>query len=149
MGKYQPLAEFLKDFKNDSWDASFSEIERVLGFKLPPSAHEHRAWWANQYRGGHSQAQGWINAGWETREIDQRRGRVRFERSRRAGIGSRGLSGRDQWAEAQRLTGVHDRAELERLAVAALIEREAARALALMGGTSPAAESAPRERPFG
>lgn len=149
MGKYQPLAEFLKDFKDDRWDASFDEIEKILGFKLPPSAHEHRAWWANQFRGGHSQAQGWVDAGWVTRKIDQDHGKVRFERAGKRAGGNADKSAHDRWREAERLTGISDRSELERLAIAALIEREAARALARMGGTMPDARAAPRERPFG
>ena len=34
---------------------SFSEIERVLGFKLPKSAYQHEAWWSNNAT-GHSHA---------------------------------------------------------------------------------------------
>lgn len=149
MGKYEPLADFLKEFKGDAWDASFSEIEKILRFKLPPSAHEHRAWWANQYRGNHSQANGWIEAGWETREIDQRSGRVRFERTKRAGRKDRLLSDHELWLQAERISGITDRKELERAAVTALVQREAARSLALMGGTMPDAAAPPRERPFG
>jgi hypothetical protein len=145
MGKYEPLAEFLKDFRGDAWEASFSEIEDVLGFPLPPSAHEHRAWWANQYRGNHSQAKGWINAGWETREIDQQNERVRFERSQRREGGSH-TSTREMWKRAALLTGISDREELEHKAVEALIQMEAARSLIALGGTMPDFEAAPRRR---
>lgn len=146
MGKYEPLAAFLRDFREDSWDASFAEIERILRFKLPPSAHEHRAWWANQHRGNHSQARGWVDAGWMTREIDQRRGRVVFERRKDAGWQGRTIADHELWAQAERISGIKDRKELERAAVMALVQREAARSLALMGGTMPHASSAPRER---
>jgi hypothetical protein len=149
MGKYRPLAQFLAGFKQDSWDASFEEIERILGFSLPPSAREHRAWWANQFRGNHSQAQGWNSVGWQTREIDQRRGRVRFEKTEGAGTIRRDLSDHDRWLEAERITGISDRQQLEHAAISALIEREAARVLARLGGTMPNARAAPRERPFG
>jgi hypothetical protein len=148
MGKYEPLADFLRGFKEDSWEASFSDIERILGFTLPPSAREHRAWWANQYRGHHSQAKAWVDSGWATREIDLRKGRVRFERTRSGGRRDRGLEDHDRWLEAERITGITDRAELERAAIAALLEREASRILARMGGSMQSAAAAPRERPF-
>lgn len=137
MGKYEPLAKFLKDCDDDSWEASFSEIEKILGFKLPPSAHEHRAWWANQFKGHHSQAKGWIEAGWVTREIDQRHGRVRFERKANSRESDRAKANEELWLLAQRISGISDRAELERAALNALIQREAGRALANMGGTMP------------
>jgi hypothetical protein len=143
MSKYQPLADFLKDFRGAEWNATFADIERVLGFRLPPSAHEHRAWWANQFKGHHSQAKGWIEAGWVTREIDQRRGLVRFERRSRQGASDTDAL----WRQAERMTGVRDRAELEKLAVNALIHREAGRALAALGGTMPDLAVPQRERP--
>jgi len=143
MGKYQPLADFLKDFRGEEWDASFAEIERILGFRLPPSAHEHRAWWANQFKGHHSQAKGWIDAGWVTREIDQRRGRIRFERTQ----GKTQNSCEELWSQAQRMTGIKDRADLERAALNALIQREAGRYLANLGGSMPGFTAAERERP--
>lgn len=148
MGKYQPLADFLKDFNGDSWDATFAEIESILRFKLPPSAHEHRAWWANQFRGHHSQAKGWIEAGWETREIDQRRGRVRFERTKHAGRGDRTLADHELWKQAAQISGITDRKELERAAVSALLQRVAGQALARMGGSMPDAAAGSRGRPF-
>lgn len=147
MSKYEPLADFLKDFSEDSWDASFSEIEDVLGFPLPPSAHEHRAWWANQYKGNHSQAKGWIQAGWETRDIDQRKGKIRFERMDSGGRRERGRSDHELWRHAKQITGIADRAALERAAVQALIQREAGRALAELGGTMPDLVVPERERP--
>lgn len=147
MGKYQPLADFLATVPDDSWDATFAEIERILRFKLPPSAHEHRAWWANQFRGHHSQAKAWIDAGWETREIDQQRGRVRFERVKNHKRAGRAVADDDLWDQAARISGIRDRNALERAAVSALLQREAGRALALMGGTMPDAAAPPRERP--
>jgi hypothetical protein len=143
MGKYEPLGDHLRALREDRWSASFDEIERILGFRLPNSARAHRAWWSNHSGGNHSQAAVWVEAGWETRDVDQASGRIRFERIRGARRG-----GQDLWSEAARITGIEDRAELERAAVAALIQREAARVLALMGGTDGNAASAPRARPF-
>lgn len=153
MGKYEPLGDHLRTLPEDRWNASFDEIERILGFRLPNSARDHRAWWSNHNGGNHSQAAVWVEAGWETRDVDQARGRIRFERVRKARSDTSSFSGRpeagqDLWVEAARMTGIEDRMELERAAVTALIQREAARALALMGGTDGNAASAPRTRPF-
>ena len=49
---------------------SYDEIERILGFGLPSSAYNHRPWWAN---GGHSQANSWLNAGWEVSSVELRK----------------------------------------------------------------------------
>jgi hypothetical protein len=146
MGKYEPLADYLREIKDDSWDASFAEIESILQTSLPASAREHRAWWANQYRGNHSQAKGWIDAGWETREIDQRRGRVRFERTRDGGRRDRTISDHELWKQAELISGVKDRSELERMVLTEFIQREAGRQLAALGGTMPNATTAPRRR---
>lgn len=47
---------------------------------------------------------------------------------------------------AAALTGVRERSALLRAALQALIERESARRLALLGGTEPDLEAAPRRR---
>jgi Arc/MetJ family transcription regulator len=50
-------------------------------------------------------------------------------------------------ARAQDLSGVKERGALLREAMKALIEREAARRLARLGGAEPDLEEAPRRRP--
>lgn len=49
--------------------------------------------------------------------------------------------------EAQRITGVTEKAALVREGLRALIEREGARRLAWLGGSEPQLESLPRRRP--
>ncbi|CAM5437193.1 type II toxin-antitoxin system VapB family antitoxin [Sphingobium scionense] len=49
-------------------------------------------------------------------------------------------------AEAQELTGLTEKSALVREALKALIQREAARRLALLGGTEPDLELPPRRR---
>ena len=57
--KYQRLYTHLCSLTAKEWKTSFSEIESIMGFELPPSARLHRPWWANQSGGnGHSQAPG-------------------------------------------------------------------------------------------
>jgi Arc/MetJ family transcription regulator len=53
----------------------------------------------------------------------------------------------DLLGEAQRYTGVREKSALIREALHALIERESARRLARLGGSSPKLEPAPRRRP--
>lgn len=53
----------------------------------------------------------------------------------------------DLLARAADLTGIVDKAPLIREALTALIARESAKRLALLGGSDPAAEAAPRRRP--
>ena len=48
--------------------------------------------------------------------------------------------------EAQRLTGIAERAKLVREGLQALIERESARRLAKLGGSEPQLKSIPRRR---
>lgn len=55
----------------------FDEVEALVG-PLPASAHNHRAWWANDSK---VQAQAWQAAGWRVQSVDQQAGRVVFTRS--------------------------------------------------------------------
>jgi Arc/MetJ family transcription regulator len=50
-------------------------------------------------------------------------------------------------AEAQRLSGVTEKAALVREGLKALIERESARRLARLGGSEPGLAPVPRRRP--
>jgi Arc/MetJ family transcription regulator len=52
----------------------------------------------------------------------------------------------DLLAEAQRLTGTHEKSALVREALRALIERESARRLARLGGSEPGLREVPRRR---
>jgi Arc/MetJ family transcription regulator len=50
-------------------------------------------------------------------------------------------------AAAQEYTGIEEKSALVREALKSLVEREAARRLALLGGSEPDAEYIPRRRP--
>lgn len=80
MGKYEPLAQKLKDLTVDRWEAEFTEIEQVLGFALPPTAAKNPTWWSNS-REGHAQSQAWLDAGWKTEKVDVNGRKVTFQRS--------------------------------------------------------------------
>jgi hypothetical protein len=65
--KYEPLTEYLQHSKNEIETLTFGTIEKILGFKLPYSAYEHRPWWANS---GHVQAEAWTTAMWKVRTVN-------------------------------------------------------------------------------
>lgn len=68
--KYEPLKRHLEGmFQHGEVRLSFAEIERILGFSLPPSAYAAQPWWSNA-RAGHSQAAAWLDAGWKTTALD-------------------------------------------------------------------------------
>ncbi len=79
-GSYAPLAAHLKPVIAAVVQMPFSEVERILGRGLPPSARRHRAWWANS--GTHGQAAAWMGVGWLVDVVDLSAGTVRFRRGR-------------------------------------------------------------------
>ncbi len=81
-GKYSPLERYLAGLPDSTCDVTmtFEHIERILGDQLPPSAHKHRPWWANERDGQHVHAHSWLDAGWKVDSVDQNRKQVRFRR---------------------------------------------------------------------
>lgn len=79
MSKYNPLTERLRGHPGDHWQASFSEIEEVLGFPLPKGAKSGKAWWANDSDKSHVKA--WTGEGWQADDVDHAQGVVTFRRS--------------------------------------------------------------------
>jgi hypothetical protein len=77
MAKYEPLRQHLEGLQTDEVTLSFDEIERMVG-GLPPSAYEHRAWWANTR--SHPNAVAWLDAGWELTDVKFGSQHVRFRR---------------------------------------------------------------------
>lgn len=80
MSKYQRLTEHLKTLASSRWTASFTEIETILGFKLPKSAYTYAAWWANQAGDGHSHCAAWRDIDWRTEGLDLSKRQVSFSR---------------------------------------------------------------------
>ena len=79
MSKYENLHQFLILESSPSKRLTFAEIERILGFKLPKSAYEHKEWWSNNAT-GHSHAKAWLEAGWRKQELDLDARKVTFKR---------------------------------------------------------------------
>jgi hypothetical protein len=156
MGKYEPLSEFLQHTEADTWHASFSDLEGLLGFSLPPSAYKYPEWWANEKDGGRGQKLSWSAVGWRTANVDIAARKVTFERDRRPSARPspppsartpRRSSHDTLFERARQLTGIADRDELVGLALEQLIASLAASRLAGRGGTMPGLELPARERP--
>jgi hypothetical protein len=69
MAKYDGLGKFLSGQAASELPMTFKDVEDVLGTKLPASASDYPAWWANDVT-SHVQAKAWLNAGYETQQVD-------------------------------------------------------------------------------
>jgi len=83
MSKYAALGRYLHETGKDTVSISFAEIERILGVALPASARRHRAWWSNNPENNVATRE-WLEAGYETEQVDIARGRLVFRRRRSA-----------------------------------------------------------------
>lgn len=79
MSKYAPLERYLSRRSERELPLTFAEVEKVLGFRLPPSARRHAAWWSNN-PGTHVGVNAWRNGGWRTSRVDVPGERVTFVR---------------------------------------------------------------------
>ncbi len=82
MSKYAPLGTFLGKIVASEVPMTFEEVARVVGAKLPPSAYRHRPWWANEAT-GHVHAKSWLEAGFETTQVDMEGKKLVFKRLKR------------------------------------------------------------------
>jgi plasmid stability protein len=81
MPKYEPLTRYLEMQPGQEHSLTFAQVEAIIVGRLPPSAYKHRAWWSNNPQ-GHVMAQAWVNAGWETSEVDMQGRKLVFRRIR-------------------------------------------------------------------
>jgi hypothetical protein len=81
MSKYEPLGAYLKKQDQELVPMTFAEIERVTGVTLPPSARKHRPWWSNNARNS-VMTQVWLDAGFESEQVDMEQRRLVFRRVR-------------------------------------------------------------------
>ena len=76
--KYRYLANYLKESNKSRVSLRFEEIEKIIGFKLPNSARNHRAYWSNST--SHSIALSWMSVNYETVEVNLTKEFVVFEK---------------------------------------------------------------------
>lgn len=65
--KYKPLADYLSASNKNSVSLTFNQIEKILGFKLPPSSRKYRANWSNNKM--EALAWGWLPVGYESFDV--------------------------------------------------------------------------------
>jgi hypothetical protein len=80
MSKYEPLREHLEKCGYSPVPMSFTEIERILGFALPPSSRRYRAWWSNNPSNS-AITHAWLDAGFQSEQVDIEGRRVVFRRA--------------------------------------------------------------------
>ena len=81
MSKYGSLGDFLKSQASDRVPMSFAEIERITGVRLPASARKHRPWWSNNATNS-VMTKVWLDAGFESEQVDMAGERLVFRRIR-------------------------------------------------------------------
>lgn len=65
-GKYRPLAEYLYEKWEKKIALTYEEIEKILDFKLPPTAYKlPKSYWANTLT--HTYAASWLTVGYKAR----------------------------------------------------------------------------------
>jgi hypothetical protein len=79
MSKYRALSRFFQSQTASFFRMTFDDVEREAGLKLPASARLHQAWWAND-RARHVQAKAWLDAGYESGQVDMKVGTLVFTR---------------------------------------------------------------------
>jgi hypothetical protein len=86
MSRYDLLRDYLERQSADRIQLSFRDIEDEdrIGLKLPRSAKEKQAWWANETNPTtrHYQCRAWRSAGWKVEYVDLNREIVIFMRMR-------------------------------------------------------------------
>jgi hypothetical protein len=108
-GKYDGLKRFLQSTTVEMLTMTFREIEDVVGAKLPASAHGHPEWWTNN-AAGHVQGRAWLDAGFETRQVDMQSRKLVFKRVRNLDGDRGGMSEAERafkHDDAQGLPGRH------------------------------------------
>jgi hypothetical protein len=80
MSKYDPLCKWLRADSRKMIPATFRQIEKILGFKLPGTARERPQWWANESKNAsrHVQCKAWVNAGYHTANLNLHRETIDF-----------------------------------------------------------------------
>jgi hypothetical protein len=91
MAKYDSLTGFLKAQTASELAMSFGDVEQVVGAKLPPSAYRHRPWWANE-AANHVHAKAWLNAGFQTGQVDMQAKKLVFKRVHQSRLPDAGMA---------------------------------------------------------
>lgn len=91
VGKYEPLGTYLRRQRAQEVPLTFGEIEKITGVKLPPKAQHHRAWWSNN-AANNVMTKVWLDAGFESAQVDMEARKLVFRRVAKAGEASGALT---------------------------------------------------------
>jgi hypothetical protein len=91
MGKYENLGAFLQKQRAREVPLTFREIEKITGVKLPPKAQHHRAWWSNN-AANNVMTKVWLNAGFESVQVDMEARKLVFRRVVKTNAASGGFA---------------------------------------------------------
>ncbi len=69
MGKYDPLYNYLSKRTDTRIKLTFTEIESMIGDKLPISAKRYPAWWSNSQTEDHPHSRSWLDANYKTVDV--------------------------------------------------------------------------------
>lgn len=78
--RYRFLTDYLCKSPQSSVKLSFEDLEEIIKFKLPDSAFEHRAFWANTK--SHSIARSWLCVNYRVVEVNMSERYIVFEKKR-------------------------------------------------------------------
>lgn len=84
MGKYEPLGAYLATQNRTHIPMSFSEIENIIGEKLP-SSKQYPAWWSNSPT-NNVMTKEWLSAGYQTESVDIAGEKLVFRRVKKPAI---------------------------------------------------------------
>jgi len=91
MSKYAPLGEYLRRQRAAFVPMTFAEIERIVGTRLPKS-QRYPAWWSNN-PWNNVMTQIWLDAGFETEQVDVEARKLVFRKVASGGRKSRSQGG--------------------------------------------------------
>ncbi len=81
MGSLAPLTHHLSRLQGDTWIASFTALETLLGEPLPDTARRRKGWWSNAWSRVRPHERAWLEAGWRVEHVDLEAERVVFHRA--------------------------------------------------------------------
>ena len=84
MSKYEPLTAFLQAKQGRDVRISFSEIEALIGQKLPAKSKANRAWWSNNASNS-VMTKAWLAAGYNSAQVDIAGEKLSFVRNEQSG----------------------------------------------------------------
>ena len=86
MAQYDPLRDYLSEYKGNELTLTFKQIDNIIAPKaLPPSAYYLKSFWGNSIRrpkNKHVQAFAWYDAGWKVSKKDLQQQVVTFCRKK-------------------------------------------------------------------